>query len=144
MGPFQPYFPIIDDEPSLREALHELLSGEGFRVSVHGTWVDDLVERAPDLILLDVMTPGECTGIEFIRRLKAEFIRRLKADVRTARIPTCVCTGAARFITEITDALTEQDCRPIGKSLEVEDLLGEINRCVEHVRAAPAVASPLP
>lgn len=62
---------IVDDDPSVRGAILDYLAGPEF--SVRG--VEDAVEmdsaiaaRAPDLIILDVMMPGE-TGLSICKRL---------------------------------------------------------------------------
>ena len=51
---------VVDDERVIREGLKGLLSGEGFAVRTARDGEDALrkiSERAPDLVLLDVMMP---------------------------------------------------------------------------------------
>jgi len=62
---------LVDDEPSLREPLAEYLTRQGFVV----TQAEDaakarsaLLDDAPDLVLLDVMMPGE-DGLSLCRHL---------------------------------------------------------------------------
>jgi two-component system OmpR family response regulator len=62
---------VVDDDPGLRRALMDYLAGTEFSVrSVDGAVAMDaaLVARVPDLIILDVMMPGE-TGLSICRRL---------------------------------------------------------------------------
>jgi DNA-binding response OmpR family regulator len=65
---------IVEDEPSLQEALVDLLEGAGHRVKAVGNGAD-AVERALaesfDLILLDLMLPG-MDGMEVCRRLRQD------------------------------------------------------------------------
>ena len=62
---------LVDDEATLREPLAEYLSGQGFVVyeaesaAVARSW---LLEVRPDLVLLDVMMPGE-SGLSLCRHL---------------------------------------------------------------------------
>ncbi|AKH43111.1 two-component system OmpR family response regulator [Altererythrobacter atlanticus] len=62
---------LVDDEPSLREPLADYLTRQGFDVSQ----AEDaskararLLEQAPDLVLLDIMMPGE-DGLSLCRHL---------------------------------------------------------------------------
>ena len=65
---------VVDDEPTLRETLAEVLEAEGFRVVVAADGREALTRfRAdqPDLVLLDLMLP-ELSGVEVCRILRAE------------------------------------------------------------------------
>ena len=62
---------LVDDEPSLREPLAEYLSGQGFRVTTAESAAaarSELVGETPDLVLLDIMMPGE-DGLSLCRHL---------------------------------------------------------------------------
>jgi two-component system OmpR family response regulator len=62
---------IVEDDASVREALAEYLSGHRFdvRTATDGAAMDRELARArPDLIVLDVMLPGE-DGLAICRRL---------------------------------------------------------------------------
>jgi DNA-binding response OmpR family regulator len=64
---------VVDDDAGLRELLTDYLSGHGFRVSAaaDGAAMDDLLaHHAFDLIVLDLMLPGE-DGLSLARRVKA-------------------------------------------------------------------------
>ncbi len=65
---------IVDDDARLRALLSRFLGERGFRVTVAETAAearDRLRFMQPDLIVLDVMMPGE-SGIELITRLRKE------------------------------------------------------------------------
>ena len=62
---------LVDDEPSLRQPLAEYLSGQGFVVHEAENAAaarSRLLQSQPDLILLDIMMPGE-DGLSLCRHL---------------------------------------------------------------------------
>jgi len=62
---------LVDDEPTLREPLAEYLTGQGFDViqAEDATQARNiLLEGVPDLVLLDIMMPGE-DGLSLCRHL---------------------------------------------------------------------------
>ena len=64
---------VVEDDPDIRALLVEFLSREGYIVeAVEGVAAADSVLRRhwPDLIILDIMMPGE-DGLSFCRRLRA-------------------------------------------------------------------------
>jgi DNA-binding response OmpR family regulator len=65
---------VIEDEPSIAEAIGFLLRRDGWEVQNHDAGTDALERiRAcrPDLLILDVVLPGR-TGLEILRDLRAE------------------------------------------------------------------------
>jgi len=64
---------VVDDDAELRELIDQYLSGQGFEVETveDGTAMDErLVAEQFDLIILDLMLPGE-DGLSIAKRLKA-------------------------------------------------------------------------
>ncbi|MFL6117630.1 MAG: response regulator transcription factor [Catenulispora sp.] len=65
---------VVEDEPTLAEAIAARLRAEGFATHLAAdgpTAVRTAQEQAPDLIVLDVMLPG-FDGLEVCRRIQAE------------------------------------------------------------------------
>ena len=64
---------LVEDDPSVREAVTMALEGDGHRVTTASTG-DEAVERwrqhRPDLVLLDVMLPGR-DGFDVCRAIRA-------------------------------------------------------------------------
>jgi two-component system response regulator ResD len=65
---------VVDDEPTIGEVVSRYLQRAGYetRVAEDGLEaLDAVAERAPDLIVLDLMLPG-LDGLEVMRRVRAE------------------------------------------------------------------------
>jgi len=80
---------VADDEHNIRNILDFSLHAEGFLVisALNGEDAFKMaVESSPDLIILDVMMPGQ-GGVETCRALKA--------DERTSAIPVILLTALA-------------------------------------------------
>jgi two-component system OmpR family response regulator len=76
---------LVDDEPSLREPLAEYLTRQGFVVRQAEDAAkarSALLEEVPDLVLLDIMMPGE-DGLSLCRHLSET--RNLPVIMLTAR-----------------------------------------------------------
>ncbi len=83
----QPTILVVEDDPSVREALERALSFEGYNVATArdgGVALSALTTTSPDLIVLDVMMPY-VDGIEVCRRIRA------KGD----RVPILMLTAKA-------------------------------------------------
>src|ERR1700710_3257429 len=73
---------VVEDDPRLRERLARYLTGEGFRVTAAGDAAEARTQlRAidPDLMVLDVMMPGE-SGLDLTQSLRQE--RRRQEQMR--------------------------------------------------------------
>ena len=69
-----PLILVVDDDPDLRKLITEFLSTRGFRVAAaeNAAVMLRMIEaERPDLIILDVMMPGE-DGLSVARRLSSE------------------------------------------------------------------------
>jgi len=104
---------IVDDEPSARKLLRELLEPHGYRLITASSGLEamDLIKRElPDIILLDVMMP-EMDGFEVCRRLRAdEQLRQIpiilltSLDDRRSRLQGFE-SGADDFISKPIDSV---------------------------------------
>lgn len=78
---------VVDDEPTVGEAVRDLLSAEGFDVETPGdaqSALPALLRAAPDLVILDVNMPG-MSGWEL-----CSLLRRQTA---TRSVPVLFLTG---------------------------------------------------
>ena len=66
---------IVDDDPEIRDLLARFLREHGFQVSVAAEgeeMLQLLQDSEPDLVVLDLMLPGE-DGLSLCRRLSADY-----------------------------------------------------------------------
>jgi DNA-binding response OmpR family regulator len=83
---------LIEDEPNIAEAIRFILTRDGWDVSTlneGGHAVAEVRRRMPDLVILDLMLPGQ-SGIEIVEALRA--------DPATEALPVLMLTakGAGR------------------------------------------------
>ncbi len=86
---------VVDDEPTIRGLVKELLNTAGYQVlfAPDGPLALELVRNLrPDLIVLDIMMPG-MTGIEVVQEMRKD--SRLK-DTPILIISGCVPESEAR------------------------------------------------
>lgn len=79
---------LIEDEPNIIEAIRFVLARDGWQVSTHCEGrgaVEAVRERAPDVVILDVMLPDR-SGYDILQDLKADpNLRALPVLMLTAR-----------------------------------------------------------
>ncbi|MFN3642495.1 MAG: response regulator transcription factor [Gemmobacter sp.] len=78
---------LIEDEPSIAEAVRFILARDGWRVTCHGDGASAVAavgRHAPDAVILDVMLPG---------RSGYDILRDLRADPATADLPVLMLTA---------------------------------------------------
>ncbi|MFZ5780734.1 MAG: response regulator [Pseudomonadota bacterium] len=126
-----PHILVVDDDTRLRELLKSFLSRNGFRVTV-ASHADEARQRLAaldfDLIVLDVMMPGE-TGLAFATDLR-----------RTDDVPILMLTAMGEAKDRVAGLETGVDDY-LGKPFEPRELLLRIQNVLRRQRPAPA-ASP--
>lgn len=106
---------VVDDDPSVRRYLTQLLDEEGFRVmgAQDGPQALTMATREqPDLITMDLMMPGIDGGT---------VITRLRQDERTRRIPILVITALHLHHTFGADASL---IKPVNENELIETIHG--------------------
>ncbi len=122
---------LVDDEPSLREPLAAYLTRQGFTVREAVSAADArqmLLEDTPDLVLLDVMMPGE-DGLSFCRHL-----------VETRAIPTIFLTARGEATDRIVGLEIGADDYVV-KPFEPRELVARIRSVLRRASRGPADAS---
>jgi len=113
---------IIEDDPDLRDALRELLSGEGYAVTTAADGREGLARMGapprPGVILLDLMLP-RMDGFEFrVRQLE---------DPELAGIPVIVFSGGGDVKQKVARLGVVAS---LMKPLDFEALLDCVARCL--------------
>ncbi|WP_425068335.1 response regulator [Reyranella sp.] len=128
----KPHILVVDDDTRLRELLKSFLSRNDFRVSTAASAAEARQRLSSldfDLIVLDVMMPGE-TGLEFATELR-----------RTDDVPILMLTAMVETKDRIAGLEKGVDDY-LGKPFEPRELLLRIQSVLRRGRPAAAVAAP--
>jgi FixJ family two-component response regulator len=118
---------VVDDDPSIREAIKGLVSLEGLRVETFGTAQEFLRKERPDLpgcVVLDVELPG-LSGLDLQRELAAHGIN----------LPIIFITGYGDIPMSVR-AMKAGATEFLTKPFRDQDLLDAIEQALERDRAA--------
>lgn len=121
---------LVDDEPTLREPLAEYLTRQGFVVQEAESAAaarTKLAQATPDLVLLDIMMPGE-DGLSLCRHL-----------VESRRLPTILLTAKGEAMDRIIGLEIGADDY-VAKPFEPRELVARIRSVLRRAErpAAPA------
>lgn len=114
---------VVEDQDSIRRMIEALVQARGYKVTAASSGakaIDLAIVEPPDLVLLDLMMPGQYDGFEVCRRLRAE--------TATQNIPIIVITamdddGARARATEAgANAFYTKPFSPIALLKEIERL----------------------
>jgi CheY-like chemotaxis protein len=78
---------IVEDHPTMREAMRLVLEGEGFQIDEAADGqaaLEQIRDRPPDLVFLDMNIPGS-SG--------AEVLRQIKGDTATSQVRVIIVTA---------------------------------------------------
>ena len=128
----KPHILVVDDDTRLRELLKSFLSRNDFRVSTAASAAEARQRLGSfdfDLIVLDVMMPGE-TGLAFAAELR-----------RTDDVPILMLTAMVDTKDRIAGLETGVDDY-LGKPFEPRELLLRIQSVLRRGRPAAVVATP--
>ncbi len=116
---------IINDTIEILELFREILTEEGYEVSLYSYSIQDMgeVERLkPDLIILDYIIGGEAVGWQTLQKLK------MKRS--TAHIPVLICTAAVNAIHEMEGFLKSKNVEIVLKPFDIDELLEAVKRAL--------------
>lgn len=126
--PDMPHVLLVDDEATLREPLAEYLAGQGLRVTEAESAAmarAKLEEMTADIVLLDIMMPGE-DGVSLCRHL-----------VETRQIPVIFLTARG----EATDRIVGLELGAddyIVKPFEPRELVARVRTVLRRVARGPS------
>ena len=122
---------LVDDEAALREPLAEYLARQGFIVTQAANAAEArsrLRDDAPDLVLLDIMMPGE-DGLSLCRHL-----------AESQQVPTILLTARG----EATDRIVGLEIGAddyVTKPFEPRELVARIRSVLRRANKGPAAAA---
>jgi two-component system, OmpR family, phosphate regulon response regulator OmpR len=137
MSEAEPHLLVVDDDARLRELLRRYLSDSGFRVTGAADALEaraHLASFAFDLIVLDVMMPGE-SGLDLTRALRAE-------SKNSGLVPVLLLTAMAEPEDRI-NGLEQGADDFLAKPFEPRELVLRIRNILQR-RPAPDEAAPAP
>jgi CheY-like chemotaxis protein len=116
-----PHVLAINESEDVLQLFHDLLEGEGYRVSTQ-TYIhkdlDAISQQAPDVIILDYMWAQDDSGWSLLQMLRM--------SPTTRRIPIVLCTGAVVRVRELDAHLASMDVRVVFKPFDIVDLLAAL------------------
>ncbi|MPZ31796.1 MAG: response regulator [Rhodospirillales bacterium] len=122
-----PHIALVDDHRDIRDLVSKYLSRHGYRVSVaeNGAALRRLLERsAPDLVVLDIMMPGE-DGLSVCRHLRS-----------TTNLPIIFLTAMAEETERIIGLEIGADDY-LTKPFNPRELLARIKAVLRRVNSLP-------
>jgi two-component system phosphate regulon response regulator PhoB len=114
---------IVEDHPTMREAMRLVLEGEGFDIdeaSDGDQALSAVHEGPPDLVLLDMNVPGT-TGADVLAAMKKD---PATSDVRVIVVTATGEEGRAAAIAGGADHYFTKPFSPIALLQAVEEVLG--------------------
>ena len=129
----EPHLLVVDDDARLRELLRRYLADSGFRVTTAGDAGEarsQLASFAFDLVVLDVMMPGE-SGLELTRVLRSE-----------GRVPVLLLTAMAEPEDRV-NGLEHGADDYLSKPFEPRELVLRIRNILQRLPAADPGSSDL-
>ena len=111
---------VVDDNPDFLQLVEELLSDEGYQVTVCREG-DHAYRRAkqeqPNLLILDVRMVG---------LHEWQVLDMIKLDPATASIPIIICSAAVREIEAVEQRLRDQECDILFKPFNIDELVAKV------------------
>jgi two-component system, OmpR family, response regulator PrrA len=126
----QPRVLVVDDDPSIREALDRALRLEGFGVSTRPDGeaaLGTVEDEPPDVMVLDVMMPG-ISGVEVVRRLRAG----------GHELPICVLSARDEVADRVEGLRAGADDYLV-KPFELEELVARLHALLRRRPDRPSV-----
>ena len=114
---------IVEDHPTMREAMRLVLEREGFDIDEAADGDQALIsvrERAPDLVLLDMSIPG-ASGPEVLAAVKDD---PATSDVRVIVVTATGEEGRAAALASGADHYFTKPFSPIALLQAVEEVIG--------------------
>ncbi|MCU0314163.1 MAG: response regulator transcription factor [Solirubrobacteraceae bacterium] len=127
---------VVDDEPTIAEIVSAYLQSAGYETRTAPDGASALravADRAPDLVVLDLMMPG-IDGLEVMRRLRA--------GDRAAPLPIILLTARGEESDRVVGLRLGADDYVV-KPFSPAELVARVDAVLRRIEPAPAEAPPL-
>jgi CheY-like chemotaxis protein len=117
---------VINDDPAILELFDELLSEEGYSVTLDNfnrpttELLGVIRDIKPDLVVMDFIIGGELKGWQLVQAAKM--------DRRVRDIPAIICTAAVKQVTELSEQLDSVGVQVVIKPFDIDVLLDVMDR----------------
>lgn len=117
----QTHILAINDDPAVLGLFHDLLTDEGYQVSLNiftSSTVEILAQirtLQPDLIIMDYIVGREGTGWQALQAVRM--------DRGTRHIPVIICTAARRQVEDLGQHLADMRVHTVFKPFDIDHLL---------------------
>jgi DNA-binding response OmpR family regulator len=121
---------VINDTQEILDLFREILEDEGYRVSLYSSGFNDIhqiVELAPDLVILDLLIGGESQGWQMLQKMKM--------SRETATIPVVVCTAAVSLARDLEGHLRSKNVGLVLKPFDIDELVDEVRKYLNPASA---------
>lgn len=121
-----PHVLAYDDDRAIRDVYRELLTEEGYRVTLAAAPLSDPADVAslrPDLVIVDLLAGREEIG--------SGFLARLKSHPDTRDLPVLMCSGDAVRLAAMRHLLDAWACAVVEKPFDIDDFLAAVRSCLE-------------
>ncbi len=118
-----PLIAVANDDTDFLALMSDLLTDEGYRVSIHRVAKNAFAElkaARPDLIVLDIQMETPEAGWTLLELLTL--------DPTLAAIPVLVCSADVVALRAKAENLRAHGCDALEKPFDLDDLLGKVRR----------------
>ena len=128
----------VEDDASIRELVLYTLRASGFEArgfAESGAFWEAMCEHVPDLVLLDIMLPGE-DGLEILKKLRSSPL--------TEQLPVILATARGSEYDKVVGLDTGADdylAKPFGMMEMVSRIRAVLRRTARRPACSPAAAS---
>lgn len=129
----QTHILAINDDPAILGLFHDLLTEEGYRVSLNifaSSTVEILAQirmLQPDLIIMDYIVGREGTGWQALQAVRM--------DRATRHIPVIICTAARRQVEDLGQHLSDMRVHTVFKPFDIDHLLQVVETILNEPNA---------
>jgi CheY-like chemotaxis protein len=129
VDPHERLIVVIDDDPTVLNAVADVLSGAGYLVEAATDWRDGCVlvqERQPDLVVADLVFDGDPKGWQLLQVLRT--------SSRTRAIPLVLISGYQDMLDRNESRLESMGIAVLRKPFSSQQLLDAIQPILERFR----------